>query len=293
MKSGSLVSVVIATYNMGKYLPFAVRSVLEQTYTHLEIHVVDDGSTDNTSEEIKQFTNDPRVHYHYQTNKGQASAKNKGIQESKGDFIAFLDADDMWMPQKLEKQLPLFGASKNVGVVYSNFRYINENGEMLTTPKLNCYRGKITGRLLVENFVPFNTTIVRRECFDEIGTFDESLSMGIDYDLWLRMSTKYEFDYIEEPTIYYRIWPGQMSKNYAKRYECAVKIMNKFLEQNPDIVNKKTIDEAWAHTYVGRGNCWFNFERDRTKALKDYLQALKHKMTYMPAWKGIVKLLIY
>lgn len=290
MKTDNLVSVVIATYNMAQYLPLAVQSVLNQTFPNLEINVVDDGSTDNTREVIEQFSSDPRVHYHYQRNTGQAAAKNKGIQESKGDFIAFLDADDIWMPQKLEKQLPLFGASKNVGVVYSTITYINEKGEILTTPKVNCYRGRITGRLLVENFVSFNTSIVRRECFESFGLFDESLPMGIDYDLWLRMSTKYEFDYVEEPTIYYRIWPGQMSKNYVKRYECGIKIMERVFKQHPGIVDKGIVKEAWAHTYVGRGNCWFNFEKDRTKALNDYLQALKYKITYIPAWKGIAKL---
>jgi len=293
MTSDKLVSVVIATYNMGQYLPFAVRSVLEQTYTHLEVHVVDDGSTDNTKDVMKQFSNESRVHYYYQKNSGQAKAKNKGILESKGDYIAFLDADDMWTPDKLQKQLPCFDASKKVGVVYTNFAYTNEKGVILHTPERKYYSGKITGRLLIENFVNGMTSIVRRECFETVGLFDESFPMGIDYDLWLRISTKYTFLFLDEITYLYRLWQGQMSKNYAKRYECAIKIMNKFLEENPDFVNKKTVNEAWAHTYTGRGNCWVNFEKNKPKAFKDYLTALKYKPFYMPAWKSIVKLLIY
>lgn len=293
MTSNSLVSVVIASYNMAQYLPLAVRSVLDQTYTNLEVHIVDDGSTDNTRKVMEQFSNDPRVHYHYQKNSGQASAKNRGINESRGEYIAFLDADDIWLPQKLEKQLPLFRSDENIGVVYSYFKYIDEYGSITHTPELYCFRGRITGPLLIKNFIPFNTTVVKRECLERMGYFDESLPMGIDYDLWLRISTEYQFDYLPEYALYYRVWNGQMSKNYVGRYECAIKIMKRFLETYPDIVDQKTINEAWAHTYVGRGKCWVNFEKNRTKALKDYLIALRHKPDYIPAWKAIVKLLIY
>jgi len=292
MKPDKLVSVVIATYNMGQFLPLAVKSVLEQTYSNLEVNVVDDGSTDSTRIVMKEFLDDRRVKYHYQANQGQASAKNRGIRESKGDYIAFLDADDMWMPKKLEKQLPLFDDAGLTGVVYSSGTLVNERGELLPTPKHVFYNGKITGRLLVENFVPFDSAVVRKECLETVGLFEESLPMGIDYDLWLRISTKYEFDYLNEPTFYYRVWAGQISRNYVGRYEWGMRIMKNFLKKHPNLVDEDMVKEAWAHTYVGRGACLMSFEKDRLNAFKDYLRALRYKPTYLPAWIEIVRLLL-
>jgi glycosyltransferase involved in cell wall biosynthesis len=96
MKEDKLVSIVIASYNSADFVPFAIRSALEQTYRNIEVHVVDDGSTDNTPEAVAPFLADPRVIYYRQKNMGQPFAKNKGIRESRGDFIAFIDADDVW-----------------------------------------------------------------------------------------------------------------------------------------------------------------------------------------------------
>lgn len=292
MDGKKIVSVVVASYNMGKYLPMAVQTVLAQTYPHLEVNVVDDGSTDNTREVMRQFDGDPRVRYHCQENGGQAKAKNKGILEAKGNFIAFLDADDLWTPDKLEKQLPLFDASEKIGVVYTNFLCVDEKGSPLPTPKRSHYTGRISSRLLVDNFVTGMSSMVRKECFDKVGLFDESLPMGIDYDLWLRISTKYEFEYLDDVTYLYRQWPGQMSHNQSKRHDCAVKIMTRFLEENPGLIDQQTINEAWAHTYVGRGNGLKVFEKKRWQALKYYLYAVKAYPGYLPAWKAIIKLVI-
>src|SRR5258705_11081136 len=108
MSDKPLVSVVIATYNMARYLPLAVRAALDQKYKNIEVLVVNDGSTDDTQCVMAPFLDDSRVRYYTQKNKGQAAAKNRGIHESRGDYIAFLDADDMWALDKLEVQLPLF-----------------------------------------------------------------------------------------------------------------------------------------------------------------------------------------
>lgn len=290
MSDDRLVSVVIASYNMAKYLPLAVRSVLSQTYRNLEVHIIDDGSTDSTKDVLSEFEAEARVYYHWQPNQGQASAKNKGVRESKGDYIAFLDADDMWMPEKLEKQVPLLEKSERTGVVYSPFTYMDAEGNPLPTPPRRFHRGNISGPLLIDNFVGFNTTVVRRRCFEEVGQFDEALPMGIDYDLWLRFSTRYEFDFVEESTMYYRIWPGQMSTNYEGRFECALRIMNRFLRENIGVVEPETIQEAWAHTFAGRGDCYRRIGNDRRKAMKDYLRALGYRRGYLPAWKGLLKL---
>ena len=284
-----LVSVVVANYNMGKYLAEAVNSALNQTYPHIEVNVVDDGSTDDSRQVMEQFAGDARVRYHYQANGGQAKAKNLGIRESRGAFIGFLDADDLWSADKVEKQLPGFTSDK-IGIVYTHVQFIDPNGRPLPTPRQDYYTGRISDQLLIDNFVTGMCSIVRRECFDTLGLFDESLPMGIDYDLWMRFSTRYEFAFIDEATYFYRQWPGQMSHNQAKRFDCAMMIMRRFLEQNPGLVDPAKVHEAWAHTFVARGNSvWRGAEKSRTQALGFYVKALKESPLYGPAWRAIAK----
>jgi glycosyltransferase involved in cell wall biosynthesis len=292
MRDNPLVSVVIATYNMGEYLPHAVQSVLDQSYTNVEIIVIDDGSTDDTRDRIKPYLCDGRVRYLYQENKGQTVAKNRGFMESKGTYVALLDADDVWFPDKLEKQIPCFSLSPDIGVVYTDVECIDEHGDVLQGWKRNCYSGRISGRLLIDNFVPLSSVLIRRDCLDKVGMFDEKYRMGIDYDLWLRMSAYYDFYYLDAVTFQYRIWSGQMSHNYKKRMESAIAMMNSFLENHPSLVDRKTVNEAWAHTYVAKGSCIARFEKDRIGAFREYLRSLSFVPTYIPAWKEIVKLLV-
>lgn len=286
--SDPLVSVVIATYNAARFVSEAVASVLGQTFQDLELHVIDDGSTDNTSSALRQFEADRRFHYHYQDNQGQARAKNAGIRLSKGRFVAFLDADDLWKPSKLEQQLPAFQDS-DVGVVYSDVIYIDECGRELQRPKRRYYEGWVTEHLFVENFVNFNSAVVRRECFDRVGLFDESLTMAIDWDLWLRISLIYRFAFLDETTFYYRIWPGQMSRNFRTRYDCVVRIMRRFLASHPGAVRPRIARRAWADTYTNLGNCHAQ-DGDTARALAHYLRAVKRDPAYLPAWKAIARL---
>ena len=287
-----LVSVVVANYNMGKYLPMAVDSILNQTYKNVEVHVVDDGSTDDSKEVMQRYADVRNVFYHYQENQGQAKAKNKGIHSANGDFIAFLDADDTWSHDKLEKQLPVFETDSEIGVVYTNYKLTDKQGELMDTPSRHYYTGYISNQLFIDNFVTGMTSVIRRGCLDKVGIFDEELPMGIDYDLWLRLSAYYKFMFLDEVTYFYRQWEGQMSHKHRKRFKCAVKIMSKFEYQHQDKLDKNVANEAWAHLLVSQAYKHFIIENDRQGALKYFLQALKRKPGYMPAWKGLIKLLI-
>jgi len=287
-----LVSVVTASYDMGHYLPQAVNSVLAQSYPNVEVVVVDDGSRDDTPAVCEQFRGNPRVIVHRQANGGQASAKNKGVQLARGEFIAFLDADDLWKPDKLKLQMPLFDGRPHVGVVYSDYEMMDGEGRPIHKNPTHMHRGRISGRLLIENFVSFPTAVVRRECLERHGVFDLGFGMGIDYDLWLRLSAHYEFDFVPEPTIRYRIWEGQMSKNYRKRYQSAIGIMQRFLDAHPTLVPAALVGEAWAHTFVGRGDSVLWNEGNRGDALRDYFRALSFRATYWPAWRAILRSLL-
>ena len=284
-----LVSVVIATYNMGHYLVQAVQSVLSQSYPNVEVQIVDDGSTDDTANLVRQWRNDPRVRVHAQSNAGQARAKNTGVSLSRGRFVAFLDADDLWLPGKLARQMELFRGRPELGVVYSDYQCMDGEGRPLAKGVTPMRRGWVSGALLIENFVCYSAGVVRRECLERSGCFDETLGMGIDYDLWLRLSAHYQFDFVPEPTVRYRIWAGQMSKNYKKRYQSAIRIMQSFLDNNPRIVNPGVVRNAWAHTYVGRGNITLWQEANRSAALRDYARALGRVPWYWPAWRAMVR----
>lgn len=284
-----LVSAVIATYNAAKYVSLAIRSVLDQTYRNVEVLIVDDGSTDNTGEIILPLLADSRVRYLVQENKGQAAARNYGVRESRGDYIGFLDADDLWAPEKLALQMSLFSSARNIGVVYSRLVYIDEAGKQLRIAENELFRGRVSGPLLIRNFVGFGTGVVRRECFSRLGGFKEYLRRGDDYDLWLKFSTQYEFDYVDRPLLHYRIWSGQISNNCRSRYLVGIEIMKNFLQEFPGVVNKDTENEAWAHTYVGFGDCMLDVDQRRSTALRLYAQALRYRPAYLPAWKAIVK----
>ena len=221
-------SVVIATYNCQQYVGAAIASVLAQTYAHLELHVVDDGSTDQTIMEVARFVDDPRVHYHRQANAGHAVAKNRGIEASRGEFIGFCDADDLWRPEKLALQLARFAGNDAVGVVYSRTALMNEHGAPLhrdSADEPECPSGRVTDALFRINFIPFGTALVRRRCFDDHGLFEPRHGTSIDWEMWLRLSIHYEFEFVEQETHVYRVWPGQMSKNWQRLYDHAFGIM--------------------------------------------------------------------
>ena len=284
-----LVTAIIPTYNMGRFLPQAVESVLSQSYPNVEVQIVDDGSSDDTPSVVRQWDGNPRVRVHRQANGGLSCARNQAIALSRGKFIALLDADDIWVPDKLALQMPLFRGRPEVGVVYSDYQRMDAEARPMATPPTRMHRGRISDLLLVENFVSASTTVVRRECFERFGGFDTGLRTGEDYEMWLRLSVHYQFDFIPQPTLRYRIWGGQMSKDYHARYATGIRIMSTFLERNPQAVPAAARRRAWAHTYTGRGNATLWHDRDRMNAMRDYVRALSFRPGYWPAWRAILR----
>lgn len=290
MSTQPVVSIIMASYNSAQFVPEAINSVLCQTYPHWELHIVDDGSTDNSVEVIQPFLNDKRIHFYCQENQGQAVAKNRGLRASKGDFIAFLDADDIWSLDKLEKHLPAFSARPEAGLIHTNVMLISEAGEPLGSPQRSYPEGWISGHLLVENCVNGMASMLRRESLEKVGLFDETLRMGIDYDLWLRISAHYPIAFLDEITYFYRQWGGQMSHKYEQRMEHGIRIMEKFLQNHPGVVPTETVRTAWAQTYVNRGNSRFRVDRRWRDAFSDYALALRYQPSFWPAWRSIIKL---
>lgn len=194
------VSVIIPTYNRSKSISRTINSVLNQTYTDFEIIIVNDNSNDNTETIINSFLNsDPRLRYiKHNVNKGGPASRNTGIKNSNGKYIALLDDDDEWYPEKLEKQVHLLdNSSDDVGLIYCGCETADKHGNIIskTYPKK---RGNLFYDLLGNNFIPSPTNLIRKECFDKIGFCDETLKSRQDLDLWVRISNYYQIDYISE-----------------------------------------------------------------------------------------------
>ncbi|MGB3209616.1 MAG: glycosyltransferase [Desulforhopalus sp.] len=291
------VSIVVTCYNYGQFVTECLDSVQNQSFSDFEVLVVDDGSTDNSEEQILPFLKDKRFRYIQQKNGGQANAKNRGINESKAELIAFLDADDKWALDKLDNQIQLFSRGE-VGCVFSRAVHINTEGVQLPMAPPGRYlqprRGKVTDFFIYDNFIPFSSVIVRKKCFDSFGTFDESLAMGIDWDLWLRFSTKHQFDYCEEPFLFYRVHSGQMSRNLLERIRCADRIVAKFNSDFPDAVSSKIMRDAAYYSYCLRGYVLRQY--GLRYSLKYYWQAIilfpQRKRAYVGLLKAPIKALL-
>jgi glycosyltransferase involved in cell wall biosynthesis len=277
---------------MGQYLGTAIDSLLKQTWTNIEIIIVDDGSTDNTEEMMSVYSENDKVNYIKTVNRGQPKAKNRGVQEAKGAFIGFCDADDFWTDDKLEKQMPYFSDEK-VGVVYSEVSYVDENDNPYDKEvPYERHVGEVTEQLLLKNFVPFGTSVIRRECIEKNGAFDEQFSMGIDWDLWLRYSLDWHFSYCPEKTYIYREWSGQMSKNYKGRYDFAFKILNHFIGKYGEQISPKAIKLAWSDMYISRGVTYAKAEGTFISPLKDILKGLSMNAFDYSGWVALVRLIL-
>lgn len=292
MTEQPLVSVITASYQMGNYVAEAVRSVLAQDYPHLECIVVNDGSTDNTREVLDALTaEDPRVNVIHQENLGQTVAKNRGWQASRGQYVGWCDADNRWRPRKLERQIAAFREHPHVGVVYGDIQLIDGQGNPRPNPPTRRYSGRITGKLLIDNFVTFNTTLMPRAIMEAMGGFDETLRMGIDYELWLRISLEHDFLYLAESLVDYRIWEGQMSHRFEERMAAFFQLLEGFLADHPDKISAADARRSWAHSLTTRGRYRAAVGRNRD-AWSDFTAALRHRPWDIRTIKSIGRMLV-
>jgi len=200
-----MVSVIIPTFNRGYIVAEAIESVLSQTYRDFEIIVVDDGSTDNTREVLEPYRD--RIRYFYQENKGVAGARNKGIEESRGAFIAFLDSDDIWLPEKLERQRQLFDHCPELGLVYTRFWRVYYGGQKKKLEPKDKYlkKGYIYPQVLFTYLIWAGSVMARKDCFNRVGRFNTSLPLVQDRDMWLRIAREFKISFVNEPLVINRI----------------------------------------------------------------------------------------
>jgi glycosyltransferase involved in cell wall biosynthesis len=213
--SMSKVDVIITTYNRSEFLESAIKSVLNQTFQNLSIVIVDDASEDGTQGAIKSFGH-PKIRYiKHKTRRGEAGARNTAILNSNSEYVAFLDDDDEWYPEKLQMEVELLDNSdQKVGGIYTGYiRVDNGNGRVLGE-KIPEKRGDLYPDMGLENVIGGpSTVLLRRKCFERVGLFDESIGYGTDWDMWIRILKEFHFDYIDKPLVKYRVHENQMTKN--------------------------------------------------------------------------------
>jgi glycosyltransferase involved in cell wall biosynthesis len=228
-----LVSIIVPTYNRAHTVGCAIRSVLSQTYQNFDIIVVDDGSVDNTEDTVKGLE-DPRIRYiRHERNRGGSAARNTGIKAARGEYIAFQDSDDEWLPEKLSKQMQVFAnGSIEAGVVYTRLWRIKD-GKKVYTPSadLTQIQGNIHNKLLRGNFVATPTAVVRKECFERAGMFDEQLPRFQDWDLFIRISRFYEFACVNEPLVVSYLMPDSISANSHATIKALELLLEKYYEE--------------------------------------------------------------
>ena len=205
------VSVIIPTYNRAAYLVEAVESVMAQGYDDYEVIVADDGSTDDTAERVAAFGES--VRYLRLAHSGRPSvARNRALEVARGELVAFLDDDDRWHPEKLQRQVALFGGEPAPGLVYSDLRFFSTDGvsEPVLAPGQK-RAGDIFAALLSDCFVHTSTVILRRSLLDVTGRFDETMASAEDFDLWLRLAYAAPVGFVDAPLTLVRRHPGEIS----------------------------------------------------------------------------------
>jgi len=223
------VSVVIPAYNAERHIRETLDSVLAQTYRDFEVVVVDDGSTDRTREIVGSYGGPVRCIA--QANAGPSAARNRGVREARGEFVAFVDSDDLWLREKLAEQVPLFDADGRVGLVYCHVQRITADGQPLPTPQMPKPTGQVFVDFLFRNHCPTSAAVVRRECFERCGYFPEDMVWAEDWHLWLRIARRYEFAAARRVLARHRVHSSALTRQYEKAYLGARSVLESALEE--------------------------------------------------------------
>lgn len=235
MDQNHTVSVIIPTYNRATSIGASIQSVLDQTWQDFEIIIVDDGSTDNTRQVIEGFEDDRIRYICLEKNGGASHARNIGIGQAGGEFIAFLDSDDEWMPEKLEKQMQvMLQASDKVGLVYCRMRGSRGYEEPIICPELSLKKEGLAGNLL-RNLVRSNVIgtpamLVRKKCLEQTGGFDEGLRCLEDWELVLRIAERWEIAFVDDILVEVHFSQGSVSGNYKGYVETRCYLIAKYWE---------------------------------------------------------------
>lgn len=244
------VSVLIPAYNAMDYLPQTLESVMAQDFLDYEVVIVNDGSSD-AIEDWYAGLSDERVRLISQENRGLAGARNTAIAHARGEYLALLDADDLWEPEKLRLQVDVLEQNPGVGLVYTWLALVDMDAQPTGRFLESTEEGWVWRDLIHRNFVGCGSTpLIRRDCFDELGGFDENLGSYMeDLDMWLRLSLQYEFRVIKQPLVGYRQRPNSASKNWDAMLRSSEILFTKAFENPPKDVTADELKQLRAQGY--------------------------------------------
>ncbi|MCK5735716.1 MAG: glycosyltransferase family 2 protein [Spirochaetaceae bacterium] len=270
----SLISVIIPTFNREGFILRALDSILTQTFRDFDIWIIDDGGSDNTEKLIEERAaeiTEIKIHYIHTPNRGVAAARNYGIQHSAGDWIALLDSDDEWVPEKLEKQLSCVNENPELSLFHTEELWIR-NGIRVNPPKsYQKYSGDVFEKSLPVCMIGPSTSLFRRELYDAIGGFDEDYPVCEDYDFWIRATSRYEAGLVDKPlTIKYGGHSDQLSTTYVAMDYWRIRSMCRVLGTQELSLNRRraVLDEIHR-----KGNILLNGYRKHGKE-KQYTEVL-------------------
>lgn len=241
------VTVVIPTYNYGRYVGQAIDSVLNQSHADLDLIVVDDASTDDTDRVVGERS-DPRLTYIRQANAGPATARNRGLGEARGAYVALLDADDWWEPEKLARQVGILDRDPAIGLVATDYRVRDETTGAIAERRPPALRGNVLAQMAVENRVPGSATtaLMRRSVLERVGLLDPSLKACEDWDLFQRFARVSRFEHIQIPLAWIRLH-GPSNSDIGRLDACFAAVIRKFYSDPtlpPEIARLES--RAWA-----------------------------------------------
>ncbi|MBD2453366.1 glycosyltransferase [Nostoc sp. FACHB-87] len=242
------ISVIIPTYNSERTIKTTIDSVLSQSFTDFELIVINDGSTDSTLDIASQIQ-DSRLKVFSFENAGGNVSRNRGLQKAVGEFISFLDADDVWTSDKLVSQLEALQDNIDAKVAYSWTDYIDENGKFLVSGSHITVNGDVYERLLVSNFLENGSNpLIYREALIELGGFDESLSAAQDWDMWLRLAARYSFVCVPKVQILYRVSANSLSSNLVRQEKACLYVLEGAYHTR-ELVNKNVWNLSLTNLY--------------------------------------------
>ncbi|MEM7726657.1 MAG: glycosyltransferase [Cyanobacteria bacterium P01_A01_bin.45] len=239
ISNNPIISVIIPAFNSEKTIKKTINSVLKQSFKNWELIIIDDDSEDSTVDIISQF-NDNRIKLFSYEHGGGNISRNRGFSHANGEFVSFLDSDDIWTSDKLFKQLKALQKNPDAAVVYSWTNYIDENDNFLVSGTHNSFNGDVYEELLISNFLENGSNpLIRRTAFIDVNGFDESLKAGQDWDMWLRLAAKYNFVAVESTQILYRVNSNSVSSNLARQEKACLQVLKKAYK------NRKPVSNTW------------------------------------------------
>jgi len=246
-----MVSVIITTYKRSpEIVKRAAKSVLNQSYKNIELLIIDDSpDTYELRDSVRDMVHslgESVCYIQHKKNMGACAARNTGLNVAKGEYIAFLDDDDEWLPEKIEKQLSVFKKNKNAAIVYCGrySYYVKEQKTVVQKTKFK--NGYVFDSLILENFIGSTSfPLIRKSVIEKLGGFDINMKAAQDYEMWLRIAKEYEVDYIKEPLVRYYVHEGdQITKNHRNKAD-ALERLNElhidYLEKHPKILSKRIL----------------------------------------------------